>query len=48
MLFTTFSAATSITETSLEVPFVVNSCFWSGVKASCQTRWPTGRYFSTA
>ncbi len=48
MLFTTFSASTSITETSFDVPLVVKSCFWSGVKASCQTRWPTGRYFCTS
>jgi hypothetical protein len=27
MLFTTFSASTSITETSFEVPLVVKSCF---------------------
>src|SRR5262249_21780559 len=44
---TTLSLSTSITDTSLEAPLVVNSSFWSGVKASCQTRWPTRRYFST-
>ena len=35
--------ATSITETSFEMPLVVKSSFSSGVKASCQTRWPTSR-----
>ena len=41
--FTTSSLSTSITETSLEMPLVVKSSFSSGVKASCQTRWPTSR-----
>ncbi len=30
MLFVTFSASTSITETSFEVPLVENKSFWSG------------------
>ena len=37
-----------MTETSFELPFVVKSSFSSGVKASCQTRCPTSRYFSTS
>src|SRR3954447_369742 len=45
--FTTFSPATSITETSFETPFVDSRYFSSGVKASCQTRCPTSRYFLT-
>src|SRR5690606_11103052 len=40
---TTFSAATSTTETSLELQVVVNRYFSSGVKAICETRWPTNR-----
>ncbi len=44
---TTFSPATSITETSFDTPFVDKRYFSSGVKASCQTRWPTSRYFVT-
>ena len=44
----TLSVGTSITETSLLLPLVVNSNFSSGVKASCQTLWPTSRYFSTS
>ena len=43
----TFSAVTSITDTSLVRPFVVSKYFSSGVKARCQTRWPTSRYFVT-
>ena len=39
----TFSSATSTTEMSLELPLVVIRYFWSGVKAICQTRWPTSR-----
>ena len=35
--------ATSMTDTSLEMPLVVKSSASSGVKASCQTRWPTSR-----
>ena len=44
---TTRSFSTSITDTSLEAPLVVNRNFSSGVNPSCQTRWPTRRYFST-
>jgi hypothetical protein len=44
----TLSVGTSITETSLLLPLVVNSNFSSGVKASCQTLWPTSRYCSTS
>src|SRR5207248_3332780 len=44
----TFWAATSITETSLEIPLVTSRYFSSGVNAMCQTRWPTRRYLMTA
>src|SRR5271166_1050332 len=43
----TFSAATSTTDTSFETPLVVKRYLPSGVSSSCQTRWPTSRYFST-
>src|SRR6202012_206449 len=43
----TFSAATSMTDTSFETPLVVKRYLPSGVSASCQTRWPTSRYLST-
>src|ERR1700691_1515007 len=46
--FKTFSAPTSITDTSFETPLVANSSLSSGVSARCQTRCPTRRYFSTA
>ena len=36
--FTTFRLGTSMTETSLLLPFVTNSSFSYGVRASCQTR----------
>src|ERR1700746_3131466 len=48
MVLTTLSAATSITETSFDIPLVVSKYFWSGVNAKCQTRWPTSRYFLTS
>src|SRR5437764_144042 len=44
----TLRLATSMTETSFETPLVVKRYFSSGVKAMCQTRCPTRRYFSTA
>src|SRR4051812_18625537 len=44
----TFSAATSMTETSLESPLVASRYLSSGANAICQTRWPTSRYFSTS
>ena len=47
IVLTTFCAATSITETSLETPLVVSRYFSSGVKAMCQTRCPTSRYLVT-
>ena len=40
--------ATSMIDTSLERPLVVNSWLPSGVRASCQTRRPTSRYFRTS
>ena len=46
--FTTLRLGTSITDTSLLLPLVVNSNFSSGVSASCQTRCPTRRYCSTS
>ena len=46
--FTTLRFGTSITDTSLLFPLVVNSNFSSGVSANCQTRWPTRRYCSTS
>src|SRR6185295_2628288 len=48
MVLITFCAATSMTETSLETPLVTSRYFSSGVKAMCQTRWPTSRYLVTA
>src|SRR5439155_13635611 len=47
MVLITFCADTSITETSLETPLVTSRYFSSGVKAMCQTRWPTSRYLIT-
>src|SRR4051812_11100485 len=44
----TLRLATSMTETSFDTPLVVKRYFSSGVKAMCQTRCPTRRYFSTA
>src|ERR1700730_16045237 len=41
----TLRLATSTTETSFDTPLVVKRYFSSGVKAMCQTRWPTRRYF---
>src|SRR5262249_54831587 len=46
-VLTTLRLATSMTETSLDNPFVVNRYFSSGVNSICQTRWPTNRYFRT-
>src|SRR5262249_14574668 len=47
MVLITFCATTSITETSLDTPLVTSKYFSSGVKAMCQTRCPTRRYFVT-
>src|SRR3984957_2461242 len=43
----TFSAATSMTDTSLETPLVDKRYLPSGVNSNCQTRWPTSKYLST-
>src|SRR5271154_5790390 len=43
----TFSAATSMTDTSFETPLVDKRYLPSGVSSSCQTRWPTSKYLST-
>src|SRR6185437_2041434 len=43
----TFSAATSMTETSFETPLVDKRYLPSGVSSNCHTRWPTSRYLST-
>src|SRR3984893_16426761 len=40
--------ATSMTEMSFETPLATSKYFSSGVKAPCQTRCPTNRYFRTA
>src|SRR5262245_37049168 len=45
IVLTTFCAATSMTETSLETPLVARRYFSSGVNAMCQTRCPTSKYF---
>src|SRR5215213_6053434 len=47
MVLMTFSVDASITDTSFVRPLVVSKYFSSGVKARCQTRWPTSRYFVT-
>src|SRR5262249_44833877 len=47
IVLTTFRLATSMTETSFDRPLVARRYFSSGVKANCQTRWPTSRYFWT-
>src|SRR6185436_7670336 len=47
IVFMTFCAATSITETSFETPLVTIRYFSSGVNAMCHTRWPTSRYLMT-
>src|SRR5581483_438356 len=43
----TLRDATSMIETSFDTPLVVIRYFSSGVKAMCQTRCPTSRYFVT-
>src|SRR5262249_8177067 len=43
IVLTTFKLATSMTETSFDRPLVARRYFSSGVKANCQTRWPTSR-----
>src|SRR6478609_585867 len=48
MVLMTFCAATSMTDTSFDTPLVTSKCFSSGVKAMCQTLWPTSRYFLTS
>src|SRR3954453_18320688 len=47
MVLMTLSAATSMTDTSLDTPLVTSMYFSSGVNAICQTRCPTSRYLVT-